>query len=93
MARMTNNELSKLPGFFFYPPDKEGLEELTFQQRCDVMVNQGLYAVTQWRNDPRMEVDLKCMADNGRIPTHRRPGVAIPEMHDVPVDLREVIEL
>lgn len=93
MARMSNNELSKLPGFFYYPADKTGLEELSFEQRCELMENQGLYMVTQWKNDPNMEIDLKCMADNGRIPTHRRVGTPLPGHHCVPVDLREVIEL
>ena len=90
---MSNNELSKLPGFFYYPPDKTGLEELSFEQRCELMENQGLYMVTQWKGDPNMKVDLICMADNGRIPTHRRPGVVMPGQYNVPVDLREVIEL
>lgn len=93
MSRKTNNELSLMPGFFYYPLETEGLEELTFEQRCQLMEYQGLYMVTQWKGDPKMEGDLRCMADNGRIPTHRKPGVELPEYGDVPIDLREVIEL
>lgn len=91
MARQTNNELSKLPGFFYYPQDKTGLEELTFDQRAELRTNQGNYMVALWKSEANMKTDLVCDFDNSRIPTHRRPGTVIPGNGDVPFDLREVI--
>lgn len=93
MARQTNNELAQLPGFFFHPQNKEGLEELSFDERCLLRENQGNYMIPLWKNDPAMRGDLECDLCNGRIPTHRRPGTVIPGNGDVPFDLREVIEV
>ena len=93
MARNTNMELVALPGFFFYPQCKDGLEELSKKERFELLLNQGNYTVGLHMEDPRMEADLVCSCDNGRIPTHRRPGVVIPGYGNVPVDLREVIDL
>ena len=91
MARKTNNELSLLPGFFFYPQDVEGLEELTYEDRCELCTNQGNYTVDLYMHVAKNAV--VCHLDNCRIPTHRRPGTATPGYNCVPVDLREVIQL
>jgi len=93
MTRKTNSELDALPGFFFYPSDTEGLEELTYSQRCELLTNQGNYMVPVWQNDPMMKGDVECMLSNSRIPTHRNVGVVIPGNGDVPFDLRTVIQL
>lgn len=87
MARKTNNELSALPGFFFYPQDATGLEELTYEQRCDIYSNQGCYGI-----DLTNKGDMECGLANARIPTHRRPGTEIPGYGKVPIDLRGVIQ-
>jgi len=93
MARLSNNELSALPGFFYYPRDVAGLEELTFEQRGEIRTNQGHYMMPTWMCDPAMRADVICDFDNARIPTHRRPGTVIPTYGHVPFDLREIIEL
>ncbi|MNF62687.1 hypothetical protein D3C81_848940 [compost metagenome] len=94
MARQTNNELLRMPGFFYYPADKEGLELLTMEQRTEIMANQGNYIMVGMQipheSTPQF-VDLRCNLDNGRIPTHRRPDTSIPTFGNVPFDLREVI--
>lgn len=88
MSRKTNNELSALPGFFFHPQDTDGLEELTYEQRCEIYSNQGHYGV-----DLTNKGDVECGLANARIPTHRRPGTEIPGFGKVPIDLRGVLEL
>jgi len=88
MARKTNNELSALPGFFYHPQDSEGLEELTYEQRCEIYSNQGSYGI-----DLGNKGDVECYLSNARIPTHRRPGTAMPGFGKVPIDLRGVLEL
>lgn len=96
VARYTNYEMSKLRGFYYRPNDKEGLEELTYDQRIELYTNQGNYAAelmayvgpTQERNS-----DMECALDGARIPTHRRPGTEIPGYGKVPFDLREVVEV
>jgi len=90
MARRTNNELSALPGFFFNPREKLDLEKLSFEDRCTLVNNQG------HTNDPFMVVsdreEIEGYLTDMRIPTHRRPGVPLPEFGEVPTDLRGVIE-
>lgn len=93
MARETNNELSRLPGFFFYPKCADGLEELSLGERVELLENQGHYGMTRIQNDPATRADLNDVLDNGRIPTHRRPGVPTPSFGRVPQDLREVEQL
>lgn len=94
MSRKTNNELGKLPGFFFYPSDTEGLEKLTFEQRCELHENQGLYSLGLLSVlSSGQKGDLECSLANHRIPTHRRPDAVIPSYGNVPIDLREVIEV
>lgn len=91
MARKTNNELSLLPGFFFYPQDTTGLEELSYEDRCELCTNQGNYTI-----DLYMHVDKGAVTqhlDNCRIPTYRRPGTEIPGFGDIPIDLREVVQV
>lgn len=94
MARQTNNELSKLPGFFYYPAQQEGLERLTMEQRVELMANQGNYIMLGMlipHESTDAFCDLTCTLDNGRIPTHKRPDAVTPAFGDVPFDLREVI--
>jgi hypothetical protein len=94
MARQTNNELVRMPGFFYYPSDKEGLEFLTMEQRIEIMANQGNYTMVGMlvpHESSPFYVDLHCNLDNGRIPTHRRPDAVIPSYGNVPFDLREVL--
>lgn len=91
MARKTNNELSLLPGFFFYPQDTTGLEELSYEDRCLVCTNQGNYTVEL--NMHIAKETVSAHLDNCRIPTYRRPGVTIPGYGKVAVDLREVIQI
>lgn len=93
MSRNTNNELAALPGFFYHPHCAEDLVKLTDQERFDLLENQGNYAVTTYRHEEKMKGELLCVCDNGRIPTHRRPGAVIPGFGKVPLDLREVIDL
>lgn len=93
MGRNTNNELSALPGFFYYPRCNDGLEKLTDRERYTLLLNQGNYTVGLSMEDPAQFGDLNCACDNGRIPTHRREGAVIPEYGNVPFDLREVIDL
>lgn len=93
MARNTNMELVAMPGFFYYPRCKDGLEALTKKQRFELLLNQGNYAVATYMEDPNMELDLVCSCDNSRIPTHRRPGTELPGYGNVPLDLREVVDL
>ena len=83
-----NNELSNLTGFFYYPSDKEGLIELSEEERAKLMCNQGNYLVTGFAGLTESErCDLRCNLDNARIPTHRHPDAVIPEYGDVPFDL------
>jgi hypothetical protein len=96
MARQTNNELAKLPGFFYYPGNKEGLELLTTAQRVEIMANQGNYIMIGMQiphESTGQFGDLQCLLDNGRIPTHKRPNAVTPSYGDVPFDLREVVAL
>lgn len=93
MARETNNELSLLPGFFFYPKCADGLEELSRDDRILMVENQGSYGIRLIKDDAASQTDLNCLLDNSRIPTHRRPGVKIPDFGSVPLDLREIIQL
>lgn len=91
MARKTNNELSLLPGFFFYPQDTTGLEELSYEDRCEICSNQGNYQLDLYVHVAKDAVNSHL--DNHRIPTHRRPGTEIPGYGKIPVDLREVIQV
>jgi hypothetical protein len=96
MARQTNNELSRLPGFFYYPSQSEGLVLMTMEQRVEIMANQGNYTMVgmQIPHESTGEfIDLKCLLDNGRIPTHKRADAVTPGYGSVPFDLREVIHL
>lgn len=89
---MSQNELTKLPGFFFYPLDPAGLVELKLQDRLLIANNQGNYMALV--NMPRTEMeraDTQCFLDNNRIPTHRREDAVIPPFGHVPFDLRETI--
>lgn len=91
MARKTNNELSLLPGFFFYPQDVEGLEELSYEDRCEICTNQGDNLPSTYVHVAKVAVNAHL--DNCRIPTHRRPGTPIPGKGKIPIDLREVIQI
>lgn len=84
-----NNEMVHLEGFFYYPSNKEGLEELTERQRFELLENQGNYMVGMMIADPDSRLDLICSCDNGLIPTHRSPGKVIPGYGDVPVSFRQ----
>lgn len=89
---MSQNESTKLPGFFFHPLNADGLVELEMKDRLLIVNNQGNYMALI--NMPRTEmerVDMQCFLDNNRIPTHRREDAVIPEFGHVPFDLREVI--
>lgn len=91
MSRKTNNELSLLPGFFFYPQDKTGLEELSYEDRCEICTNQGNYTLDLYMHVAKDAVIAHL--DNCRVPTHRRPGTEIPGYGKVPFDLREVVQI
>jgi len=91
MARRTNNELSLLPGFFFYPQDTTGLEELSYEDRCEICTNQGNYQLDLYVHVAKLAVTAHM--DNCRVPTHRRPGTVTPGYGEVPVDLREVVQI
>lgn len=85
---MSQNESKSLPGFFYCPSDADGLIKLSVEERATVMTNQGNYAVSMVdRSDENQMCDLRCALDNSRIPTHRKPDVAIPGHGDVPFDL------
>jgi hypothetical protein len=83
---MNQNESRTLPGFFYYPSDVTGLEELTYEQRCELLTNQGNYMVPLWQSDPSMRMDVQCALDNSRVPTHRHPGAVIPTYGAVPFE-------
>ena len=91
VARKTNNELSALPGFFFRPQDRTGLEELSYEDRCQLMINQGDTVIGMFMHIAKADTEGKLA--NARIPTHRRPGVPIPKYGAVSFDLRGVIEV
>lgn len=89
------NELKNLPGFFFYPLDKEGLVELSFEDRVLLLTNQGNYMVPILDN-PYLpgysKIGTLCLLDNSRIPTHRSKEAKIPGYGSVPFDLVEIKE-
>lgn len=90
MARKTNSELSLLPGFFFCPQDTTGLEELSYEERCEICTNQGNFGPASWTS---IVSAVNAHLDNCRVPTHRRPGTVIPGFGKIPIDLREVLEI
>lgn len=84
-----NNELAKLPGFFFCPTDTTDLVELTVQERMEIMGSgQGNYMVhvVDMSSDFH-RADLLCALDNNRIPTHRRTDITMPGFGAVPINL------
>lgn len=89
MIDKQNRESEKMPGFFYYPGNAEGLVKLTNQERFDLLENQGNRMVSFYRTDPEFETDLVCSCDNARIPTHRKPEAVMPGLWDVPFDLTE----
>jgi len=84
-----------LPGFFYYPtPEQclEGLEELTNEQRFELLENQGNYVVSFYKDDPAYLGDLLVACANSRIPTHRVPVTPIPDYGSVPMSFLETRE-
>ena len=78
---------SNMSGFFFYPADIEGLEELTLQERYLLLTNQGnchcASQEVQSMTDSQ-RIDIECTLDNSRLPTHRIPGTKNPTYGSVP---------
>lgn len=77
--------MSDIPGYFYCPRDTEGLIALTYAERKGLLLNQGNYLVSENKIETGGErIDMECLLDNSRIPTHKTPEAVKPVYGSVP---------